>query len=180
MSNAKVYAIITDKMVKRIEEAIKNGTEFKWVKPWKGYPLGNYLNYLKDGDNMREYKNYMVMEMGLTEWMIANFNSYDNSKGKTAVEKTYYFSEKTSRSMGAGASVGTILGAEVRASLGGDASYSRTQSYTYKVIIPAGKIGHIYVSEKTSLAKFRHVIQPQIKDGQIWKNLSIKRNKNSN
>lgn len=26
---------------------------------------------------MREYKNYMVMEMGLTEWMIANFNSYD-------------------------------------------------------------------------------------------------------
>lgn len=26
---------------------------------------------------MREYKNYMVMEMGVTEWMIANFNSYD-------------------------------------------------------------------------------------------------------
>lgn len=28
---------------------------------------------------MREYKNYMVMEMGITEWMIANFNSYDEA-----------------------------------------------------------------------------------------------------
>lgn len=28
---------------------------------------------------MREYKNYMVMEMGITEWMIANFDSYNKA-----------------------------------------------------------------------------------------------------
>ena len=98
--------------------------------------------------------------------------SYDNSKGKTALEKTYSFSLSTSRTMSASASVGTtVLGKEVKASLGGDASYKRTQNYSYKVKIPAGKIGHIYLSEKTSIAKFRHVIQPQIKEGQQnWKN----------
>ena len=38
MSNAKIYEIITAKMIERIEDAIKNKKEFKWVKPWKGYP----------------------------------------------------------------------------------------------------------------------------------------------
>lgn len=67
MSNTKIYEIITDKMVARIEEAIKNKENFKWVKPWKGYPLGNYLNYLKDGENMREYRgiNRILLDGGL-------------------------------------------------------------------------------------------------------------------
>ena len=28
---------------------------------------------------MREYKNYMVLEISITEWMIANFSSYDEA-----------------------------------------------------------------------------------------------------
>ena len=64
--------------------------------------------------------------------------------------------------MSASASVGaSILSAEVRATLGGEASYSRTQSYSLHVKIPAGKIGRVYVSERIEVAKFRHVIQPQ-------------------
>ena len=37
--------------------------------------------------------------------------------------------------------------------------------------IPPGKIGRIYLSEKTSIAKFRHVIQPQIREfgSTVWK-----------
>ena len=90
--------------------------------------------------------------------------TYDNSKGKTAFEKTYSFSDTTSRSMSASPSVGAkILSAEVKASLGGEASYSRTQSFSYTVKIPAGKIGRVYVSQRTDVAKFRHVIQPQEK-----------------
>jgi hypothetical protein len=90
--------------------------------------------------------------------------TYDNSKGKTDVENTYQFSETVSRSMSASASVGaSILGAEVGATLGGSASYSRTQGFSYKVTIPAGKIGRVYASEKTETARFRHVIQPQEK-----------------
>ena len=30
--------------------------------------------------------------------------------------------------------------------------------------VPPGKTGRIYLSEKTATAKFRHVIQPQIKE----------------
>ena len=67
MSNAKIYEVITNKMVERIETAIKNKERFTWVKPWKGYPLGNYLNYLKDGENMREYRgvNRILLDGGL-------------------------------------------------------------------------------------------------------------------
>ena len=88
--------------------------------------------------------------------------TYDNSKSKIPFENTYTFSETTSRTMSASASVGaSILSAEVKASIGGEASYSRTQSYSAQVRVPAGKIGRVYVSEKTEVARFRHVIQPQ-------------------
>ena len=91
-------------------------------------------------------------------------NTYDNSKSKVAFENTYTYTETTSRSMSASASVGgSILGIEVGATIGGSASYSRTQSYSYKVRIPAGKIGRVYLSEKTEVARYRHVIQPQEK-----------------
>lgn len=67
MSNAKIYEVITNKMVERIESAIKNKERFQWVKPWKGVPLGNYMNYLKDGDNMTEYRgiNRILLDGGL-------------------------------------------------------------------------------------------------------------------
>ena len=83
MSNAKIYEIITEKMVARIEEAIKNKTEFKWVKPWTGYPLGNYLNYLKDGDKMKEYRgiNRILLDGGLYITM-KQLNELEKKDGK--------------------------------------------------------------------------------------------------
>ena len=90
--------------------------------------------------------------------------TYDNSKSKVTYEHTYSISETTSRSMSLGAQVGAkILGVEIGASIGGSSSYSRTESYGYKVRIPPGKIGRVYVSEKTEVARYRHVIQHQDK-----------------
>ena len=135
------------------------------------YGIQAGVQYINQNDSNR--KMITTTYVGSTTSSARKFEkaTYDNSKGKSAYEYTYSFSETTSRSMSPSVSVGTnILGAEVKASLGGLSSYSKTQSYSFHVKIPAGKIGHIYVSEKTSLAKFRHVIQPQIKDGQIWKN----------
>ena len=90
--------------------------------------------------------------------------TYDNSKSKVAFDNTYTFKETISRTMSASASVGAnILGIEVGASLGGSSSYSKEESFSYSVKIPAGKIGRVYVSVKTEIAKFRHVIQEQQK-----------------
>ena len=91
--------------------------------------------------------------------------SYDNTKGKTMLQNTFTCSEPTTRSMSASPSVGAnILSAEVRASLGGEASYSRTQTFSVQVNVPVGKIGRVYVSQRTDVAKFRHVIQLQQKE----------------
>ena len=90
--------------------------------------------------------------------------TYDNSKSKVVFETKYSISETTSRSMSLGAQVSAdTLGKEIGASIGGSASYSKTQSYSYPVRIPPGKIGRLYVSEKTEVARYRHVIQHQDK-----------------
>lgn len=83
MSNAKIYEVITNKMVERIENAIKNKEHFTWVKPWNGVPLGNYLNYLKDGENMREYRgvNRILLDGGLYLTM-NQLNELEKKDGK--------------------------------------------------------------------------------------------------
>ena len=91
--------------------------------------------------------------------------SYDNSQGKVTYENTYTFTETTSRIMNASPTIGAkFLSQEVKASLGGETSYTRTETYRYSVKIPPGKIGRVYVTEKTTIANFRHVIQPQIRE----------------
>ena len=87
MANVKVYEVITDKMVTRINNAIDNKESFSWVKPWKGYPLGNYLNYLKDGaENMRQYRgvNRLLLDDGLylTMKQIKELESKDKASYK--------------------------------------------------------------------------------------------------
>ena len=87
MANVKVYEVITDKMVTRIKNAIDNKESFSWVKPWKGYPLGNYLNYLKDGaENMRQYRgvNRLLLDDGLylTMKQIKELESKDKASYK--------------------------------------------------------------------------------------------------
>ena len=91
--------------------------------------------------------------------------SCDNSKSQKEFEKTYTFSEATSRTMNPSVSVGPLaLRAEIRTTLGGEASYNRIQSYSYTVKLPPGKKGRVYVSEKTEIIKFKHVIQLQEKE----------------
>lgn len=87
MANSKVYEVITDKVATRIKNAIDNGTSFQWVKPWKGYPLGNYTNYLKDGvDGMKEYRgiNRLLLDSGLyiTMKQLNELEEKDNKKYK--------------------------------------------------------------------------------------------------
>ena len=98
--------------------------------------------------------------------------SYDNTQGKTTVENTYHYSETSTRTSSAGASVGgSILGIEIKASIGGETSFSKTESFTVNMKVYPGKIGRIYLSEKRAVARFRHVIQPQVREfgTTVWK-----------
>ena len=67
MSNASIYEVITNKVVERIENAIKNKESFSWVKPWKGYPTGNFLSYVKNPDKFTPYRgiNRILLDGGL-------------------------------------------------------------------------------------------------------------------
>ena len=98
--------------------------------------------------------------------------SYDNRQGKVTVENTYHYSETSTRTSSASASVGgSILGIEINASIGGGTSFTKTESFTVNMRVPPGKIGRIYLSEKRAVARFRHVIQPQVKEfgTTVWK-----------
>ena len=98
--------------------------------------------------------------------------SYDNTKGKLTVENTYKYTETSTRTSNAGATIGgKILGIEIKASIGGETSFTKSEEFTVQMKVPPGKIGRIYLSERTAVAKFRHVIQPQIREfgSTVWK-----------
>ena len=67
MANKKVYEVITDKVVTRIKNAIDNKESFSWVKPWKGYPTGNFSKYISNPDKFTEYRgiNRLLLDGGL-------------------------------------------------------------------------------------------------------------------
>ncbi len=67
MSNASIYEVITDKMVEIMEDAIKNNKSFSWVKPWKGYPTGNFVSYITNPDKFMPYRgiNRILLDGGL-------------------------------------------------------------------------------------------------------------------
>ena len=99
MANTKVYEVITDKVITRIKNAIENKESFSWVKPWKGYPLGNYLNYLSDGaENMKQYRgiNRLLLDGGLyiTMKQIKDLETKDKTSYKVkkgSHRETVYF-----------------------------------------------------------------------------------------
>lgn len=55
-----VYEIVRTNILKKIEEAIKNGETFHWVKPWKGY--GFPMNFV----SKKKYRgiNLLLLPMG--------------------------------------------------------------------------------------------------------------------
>ena len=67
MANQKVYEVITDKVITRIKNAIENKESFSWVKPWKGYPTGNFTRYISNPDKFMEYRgiNRLLLDGGL-------------------------------------------------------------------------------------------------------------------
>lgn len=104
MANVKVYEVITDKMITRIKNAIDNKESFSWVKPWKGFPLGNYLNYLKDGaENMNQYRgvNRLLLDGGLyiTKKQLDELSTKDKAKYKIKKgchrEVVYFYKPRT-------------------------------------------------------------------------------------
>ena len=97
--------------------------------------------------------------------------SLNNKGSNKASELSYTYSVTNSRKFSVGAEIGaSLLGAEVKASIGGELSYSRTESIATKKLIPANKVGHILVRDKITTAIFRHKIQIQEKVSGRWKN----------
>ena len=44
--NTEIYEIITKKVIEQLEQALKTGEKFQWIKEWNGIPLGNAISYL--------------------------------------------------------------------------------------------------------------------------------------
>ena len=67
MSNMKVYAVLTEKIASDIQSAINNKASFSWVKPWKGYPTGNFISYTKNPEAFKAYRgiNRLILDGGL-------------------------------------------------------------------------------------------------------------------
>lgn len=67
MANADMYKVITDKVIAKIEDSIKNKTPFRWVKPWNGYPTGNFVEYKRNPEKFRPYRgiNRILLDGGL-------------------------------------------------------------------------------------------------------------------
>lgn len=101
MSNENIYKVITEKVIFNIEEALKNGTPFTWVKPWKGYPFGNFVSYQRNPEKFRPYRgiNRILLEPGLYITM-KQLNELSKKDGKQYKVKkgshreTVYFYKK--------------------------------------------------------------------------------------
>ena len=98
--------------------------------------------------------------------------SYNNKKNSSPQTFSYSFSETNSRSFTLGAGITkNILGLEVSLSIGGELSWSKTDSFTGSAEVPGNKVGHAYLRNKIVTAKFKHVIQRQKTDIKgTWQN----------
>ena len=97
--------------------------------------------------------------------------SLNNKGSNKSSDLSYTYSVTNTRKFSAGLDIGAnILGVEVKASLGGELSYSKTESLTGKKTIPANKVGYAYIRDKISTASFMHKIQIQEKISGVWKN----------
>ena len=101
MANADMYKVITDKVVKRIEESIKNKTPFRWVKPWNGYPTGNFIEYTRNPEKFKAYRgiNRILLDGGLyiTKNQLDKLEEKDKKKYKIKKgchRETVYFYKK--------------------------------------------------------------------------------------
>lgn len=96
--------------------------------------------------------------------------SYNNKESNRESEFSYQYSSTNSRKFTAGLDIGAnFLFFEVKASIGGELSWSKTDSLTGKQSIPAHKVGYAYIRDRVSTAIFRHKVQIQEKISGRWK-----------
>jgi hypothetical protein len=96
-----------------------------------------------------------------------------NNKGiQSYGDFSYSYSSSNSRKFSAGLDVGAnILGLEIKASLGGELQWVKTETFTGTQRIPPNKVGHAYLSDRVTTAVFTHQIQHQEKVSGKWKNV---------
>ena len=95
-----------------------------------------------------------------------------NNKGiNRTAEFSYQYSSTNSRKFTAGLDVGAkFLFFEVKASIGGELQWSKTDTLTGQQSVPANKVGYAYIRDRISTAIFRHKVQIQEKISGKWKN----------
>ena len=97
--------------------------------------------------------------------------SFNNKGVNQPAEFSYSYESSNTRKFSAGLNIGfNILGAEVKASLGGELQWTKTEKFIGKQTIPANKVGHAYITDRITTAVFRHTIQEQQKISGRWKN----------
>ena len=98
--------------------------------------------------------------------------SYNNKNSKSAHTFSYSYSETNSRSFSLGAGVTkSVLSAEVNLSIGGELSWSKTDSFSGSAQVPANKVAHAFIRTKIVTTKFKHRIQKQKTDIKgTWQN----------
>ena len=91
--------------------------------------------------------------------------SYNNKENSAPQTFSYSYSETNSRSFSLGAGVTkSVLSAEVNLSIGGELSWSKTESFTGSATVPANKVAHAYIRTKIVTTEFKHRIQRQKTD----------------
>ena len=95
-----------------------------------------------------------------------------NNKGvQSTGQFAYQYKSSNSRKFNAGLDVGAnILGLEIKGSLGGELQWVKTESFTGTQRIPPNKVGHAYLSDRVTTARFTHKIQHQKYISKKWKN----------
>ena len=98
--------------------------------------------------------------------------SWDNKKNSFPQTYSYSYSETNSRTFTLGAGITkSILGVEVSLSIGGELSWSKTETLSGSTEVPGNKVAYAYLRNKIVTTKFKHVIQKQKTDIKgVWQN----------
>lgn len=91
--------------------------------------------------------------------------SHDNRANKTPQTFEYSYSETNTRTFSIGSGITkTILSYEVNLSIGGELSWSKTETIAGSAEVPGNKVAHAYIRSQIKTTKFRHLIQRQKTD----------------
>lgn len=96
--NTAIYEVITKKVIEQLENAIKTGERFRWIKGWNSgmLPTGNFISYL--GNDFRPYRGInqlLLSELYITYNQLMDFQKKHPEKEfkirKGCHKETVYF-----------------------------------------------------------------------------------------